>query len=48
LFQVYFSVHQRWLTQMGVTNGNQLFDPRTNALAALVLWNRSGSWAPWN
>jgi LysM repeat protein len=48
LFQVYFRAHQRWLTQMGVTNANQLFDPRTNALAALALWNRSGSWAPWN
>ncbi|MBI4933152.1 MAG: LysM peptidoglycan-binding domain-containing protein [Actinobacteria bacterium] len=47
LFQIYYSVHQRWLAQMGVTSANQLFDPRTNALAALVLWNRSGSWAPW-
>jgi LysM repeat protein len=47
LFQIYFNVHKKWLAQMGVTNGNQLFDPRTNALAALVLWQRSGSWAPW-
>lgn len=47
LFQIYYSVHKGWLAQMGVTNANQLFDPRTNALAALVLWNRSGSWAPW-
>ncbi len=48
LFQVYYNVHQRWLGQMGITNATQLLDPRTNAQAGLALWNRSGSWAPWN
>jgi LysM repeat protein len=48
LFQVHFNVHQRWLSQMGVTSAHQLLDPRTNALAGLALWNRSGSWSPWN
>ncbi len=48
LFQIYFSVHKSWLAQMGVTSASQLADPRVNALAALVLYNRAGSFAPWN
>ena len=47
LFQIYFSVHKSWLAKIGVTSAAQLKDPRVNAFAALVLYNRSGSWAPW-
>jgi len=47
LFQIYFSVHKSWLAKIGVTSATQLKDPRVNAFAALVLYNRSGSWAPW-
>lgn len=47
LFQIYYDVHRTWLNQMGVTNPDQLFDPAVNALAALVLYNRSGGWGPW-
>ena len=47
LFQIYYNVHKKWLAQVGVTSAAQLWDPRVNALAALVLYNRSGSFAPW-
>lgn len=47
LFQIYFNVHKSWLAKIGVTSATQLKDPRVNAFAALVLYNRSGSWAPW-
>ena len=47
LFQIYYNVHKKWLAQIGVTSAAQLWDPRVNAYAALVLYNRSGSFAPW-
>jgi len=47
LFQIYYSVHQRWLNQIGVTSATQLYDPLVNAYAAYVLYLRAGSWAPW-
>jgi LysM repeat protein len=47
LFQLYFNVHKGWLGQLGVTSATQLYDPRVNAFAALVLYNRSGGWGPW-
>ena len=47
LFQIYFNVHKSWLAKIGVTSATQLKDPRVNAFAALVLYNRSGGWAPW-
>jgi len=47
LFQIYFNVHKKWLAQMGVTNAAQLWDPRINAYAALVLYNRAGGFGPW-
>ncbi|MEY4174495.1 MAG: hypothetical protein RI900_1660 [Actinomycetota bacterium] len=47
LFQIYFNVHKRWLATIGVTSASQLTDPRVNAYAAVTLWNRAGSWAPW-
>lgn len=47
LFQIYWNVHKGWLAGIGVTSSQQLFDPRVNAWAALVLYNRSGGWGPW-
>ncbi len=47
LFQVYWSVHQAWLDDLGVTSPDQLYDPTINARAALALYERSGGWGPW-
>jgi len=48
LFQMYWSVHQSWLTKSGITEPSQLLDARTNAEAALALYRRNGnSWRPW-
>jgi len=48
LFQMYWSVHQSWLTKSGITKPSQLLDARINAEAALALYQRSGnSWRPW-
>lgn len=46
LFQLYWTVHRGWLADLGVTDSSQLFDARTNATAALALYQRNG-WAPW-
>jgi hypothetical protein len=48
LFQIMWSVHRRWLCpQMGVCAQAQLQDARTNATAALALYDRDGGWGPW-
>jgi hypothetical protein len=48
LFQIYWSVHRSWLAASGITTAEQLLDPRTNAEAALALYQRNGnSWRPW-
>ncbi|MFM8503683.1 MAG: transglycosylase SLT domain-containing protein [Acidimicrobiaceae bacterium] len=48
LFQIYYSVHRTWLSNVGVTEPAQLLDPRVNAQAALELFKRNGnSWKPW-
>jgi len=48
LFQMYWSVHQSWLTKSGITEPSQLLDAPTNAEAALALYRRNGnSWRPW-
>lgn len=47
LFQIYYSVHSKWLKDIGVTNADQLLDPNVNAAAAYVLYQRAGSWKPW-
>ena len=47
LFQIYYSVHKSWLSAMGVTSANQLFDAETNARAAYALYQRAGGWGPW-
>ena len=47
LFQMYWNVHKSWMKNYGVTNENQLYDPRTNAKLAYALYQRSNSWRPW-
>lgn len=47
LFQIYWSVHQSWLADIGVTDDQQLYDPETNARAAYALYQRAGGWGPW-
>jgi len=37
----------KWLGDMGITSPQQLLDAKVNAKAALALYQRSGSWAPW-
>lgn len=46
IFQVYFSVHRRWLADYGVYTPADLYDPRVNATVALALYNEAG-WSPW-
>jgi hypothetical protein len=48
LFQIYYQVHRGWLSGIGVTSGDQLFDPVVNARAAYTLYQRSGGWGPWS
>ena len=47
LFQLYYSVHQTWMAQMGVTSAEQLYDPMINAYVAYAMYLRSGGWGPW-
>lgn len=48
LFQIMWSVHRRWLCpQLGVCAQSDLQDARTNAAAALALYERDGGWGPW-
>ena len=47
LYQVYWSVHRSWLSGLGVTSADQLYDPATNARVALALYERAGGWGPW-
>ncbi len=47
LFQMYWNVHKSWMKNFGVTNSNQLYDPRTNAKLAYAMYQRSNSWRPW-
>lgn len=46
LFQIYYDLHAWWLTGVGITSRGALFDARTNAQAALALYQRAG-WTPW-
>jgi LysM repeat protein len=46
LFQIYYDVHSGWLASMGIGSRHALFDARTNARAALALYQQAG-WAPW-
>ena len=47
LFQIYYSVHSKWLKDIGVTSADQLLDPNVNTAAAYALYQRAGSWKPW-
>ncbi len=48
LFQIYYKVHKGWLSNLGITSAEQLYDPKTNAYAAYVMYLRSGGWGPWS
>ncbi|MEP6296280.1 MAG: hypothetical protein ABJ382_03065, partial [Ilumatobacter sp.] len=48
IFQIYWSVHRSWLSGIGITSDQQLFDPATNARAAYALYQRAGGWGPWS
>ena len=47
LFQIHWNAHKSWLSGIGVTSADQLFDPTTNAQAAYALYQRSGGFGPW-
>ena len=47
LFQLNWWSHSKWLGDMGITSPQQLLDAKVNAEAAFALYQRSGSWAPW-
>ena len=47
LFQIYYSVHKTWLATIGVTSASQLWDPRVNARAAYVMYQRNSGFGPW-
>jgi hypothetical protein len=46
LFQLYWAVHQNWMSKVGVTVAD-LYDPRVNARLAYQLYLRAGGWSPW-
>jgi LysM repeat protein len=48
LFQLYYDVHKVWLAELGIHSRADLYDPRTNAEAALALYRRAGGWGPWS
>ncbi len=47
VFQIYWTVHQGWLADFGVTSLEQLYDPVINTRMALEIYNRAGGWGPW-
>jgi len=48
LFQIMWTVHRSWLCpQLGICAQSQLQDARTNATAALAVYDRAGGWSPW-
>jgi pimeloyl-ACP methyl ester carboxylesterase len=46
LFQIHWRANRAHLIPLGITDPSQLFDARTNAEAALAIYQLSG-WAPW-
>ena len=48
LFQIYWTVHQSWLDDHGITTREHLKDARKNAEAAYALYQRAGGWGPWS
>ena len=47
LFQIHFAAHRAWLAGIGINSPAMLLDARTNATAALALYQLDG-WAPWS
>jgi hypothetical protein len=47
IFQMHWTAHQSWLSGLGITTPQQLFDPTVNARAAYTLYQRAGGWGPW-
>ena len=47
LFQIHWEAHRSWLSSIGITSVNQLYDPTLNATAAYTLYQRAGGWGPW-
>ena len=47
IFQIHYRAHRGWLPQYGVNSPSDLFDPRTNAIVALALYEQTGP-GPWN
>jgi hypothetical protein len=47
VFQIYYTVHDDWLPQVGVHSAADLFDARKNITAAYVIYQRAGGWGPW-
>lgn len=45
LTQIYYKVHSKWLTDLGISR-DDLFDPATNLRFAVMLQDSSG-WSPW-
>ena len=46
IFQMHWEAHRSWMSDLGITSRDQLFDARTNIEAAYGLYQRSG-WGPW-
>ena len=47
LFQIYFDANRRFLGELGITAAEQLYDARTNTVAAYAMYQASG-WSPWS
>ena len=47
VFQIYYTAHDDWLVNFGVTRATDLFDARKNITAAYELYRRAGGWGPW-
>jgi LysM repeat protein len=47
VFQIYWTVHQSWLDELGINSSSDLFNARKNIEAAYVLYQRAGGWGPW-
>lgn len=47
LFQIHFRAHQAWLSDYGVNQPSDLFDPTVNAIVAYALYQQTGP-GPWN
>ena len=47
LFSIYFTVHRAWLSDYGVYQPSDLYDPRVNATVAYALYQQTGP-SPWN